>query len=82
MCRESKLAKRIQCFSIHQVSQQKYFSLQQKDTKNNNNMGFRHKLGLTASMNVTLKTRNTYVRMDVDEFFIAFAGTSADVHSH
>ena len=46
-------------------------------------MGFSNKLGLTASMNVTLKTRNTYVRiMDVDEFYIAFAGTSADVHSH
>lgn len=45
-------------------------------------MGFSNKLGLTASMNVTLKTRNTYVRMDVDEFYIAFAGTSANVHSH
>ena len=45
-------------------------------------MGFSNKLGLTASMNVTLKTRNTHVRMDVDEFYIALAGTSADVHSH
>jgi len=44
-------------------------------------MGFSNKLGLTASMNVTLKTRNTFVRMDVDEFQIVFTGTSADVHS-
>lgn len=43
-----------------------------KDTNNNDDVGFSHKLSLTASMNVTLKNNknNTCISVDINSFLL------------